>query len=300
MTTAPSVVRPRRVRRGRAGLSARTGGVSVYVWPALILIVGIFLYPLALLIWRSFSEPTLGLQTYTAVLGDDVTLTILLRTLRMSVTVTAVTLLLGYPYAYVMTLVGSRARAIMLGLVLLPFWTSLMARTFAWVVLLQEGGPLSQLLHALHVETTELKGTAAGVTIGMAQVLLPFMVLPLYSTMKGIDRNLVAAAQSMGARSATAFRLVYFPLSLPGVVAGMTLVLVLALGFYITPVLLGSPQQAMISQLIAQKVNPLLDFPAAGALSLILLALALGLLAAVSRVVSASAALGVGDDKEGR
>lgn len=295
MTTVTSVGRRRADRRRPLGRV----GPGAYVWPALILVVGAFLYPLALLVWRSFSEPTLGLQTYASVLGDPVTLTILLRTLRMSLTVTVVTLLLGYPYAYVMTLVGPRARAIMLALVLLPFWTSLMARTFAWVVLLQEGGPLSQVMHALHLDTTQLKGTTAGVTIGMAQVLLPFMVLPLYTGMKGIDRNLVAAAENMGARPTTAFRLVYLPLSLPGVVAGMTLVLVLALGFYITPVLLGSPQQAMISQLIAQKVNPLLDFPAAGALSLILLAVALGLLAAVSRVVSASTALGVGDE-EGR
>ena len=159
-------------------------------------------------------------------------------------------------------------------------------------MLLQEGGPLSQVMHALHLGTTQLKGTTAGVTIGMAQVLLPFMVLPLYTGMKGIDRNLVAAAGSMGATPTTAFRLVYLPLSMPGIVA--------ALGFYVTPVLLGSPQQAMISQLIAQKVNPLLDFPAAGALSLILLAVALGLLAAVSRVVSASTALGMGGDEEGQ
>ncbi|MGY2154734.1 ABC transporter permease [Nocardia gipuzkoensis] len=258
-----------------------------------------FLYPVARLVWLGFSEPSFGLQTYAAVLSDPVTLTILLRTLRMSAIVTAVTLVLGYPYAYVMTLVGPRARAVLLALVLLPFWTSLMARTFAWVVLLQERGPVSHILQFLHLGTAQLKGTAAGVTIGMAQVLLPFMVLPLYSTMKGIDRRLIFAAQSMGARPASAFRLVYLPLSLPGVVAGVTLVLVLALGFYITPLLLGSPQQAMISQLIALEVNNL-DFRSAGALSFILLAVTLAVLGGVARLVRPSAALGVGDRTDTR
>lgn len=293
MTTDSPVAGRRWARRGRTGLGALS-------WPALLIVAGAFLYPVALLLWRSLSEPRFGLHTYTEILGDSVTWTVMGRTLYMSAIVTAVTLLLGYPYAYVMTLAGPRARTVLLALVLLPFWTSLMARTFAWVVLLQEGGPVSQVLHALRFGTTQLKGTTAGVTIGMAQVLLPFMVLPLYSTMKGIDRSLVSAAQSMGARPATAFRLVYLPLSLPGVMAGVTLVTVLALGFYVTPVLLGSPQQAMISQLIALKVSPLLDFPAAGALSFILLVVALGLLGAMSRVVPTPAALGMSDGKETR
>lgn len=291
MTTAPSVARPRQSRRGRAGL-------ATLIWPALIVVAGVFLYPVALLVWRSVSEPTFGLTIYEAVLGDSVTWTIMGRTLFMAVVVTGVTLLLGYPYAYVMTLVGPRALTVLTALVLLPFWTSLMARTFAWVVLLQKGGPVGWALAELglvDIDEFQLTKTAVGVTIGMAQVLLPFMVLPLYSAFKGIDRSLITAAQSMGARPVTAFALVYLPLSLSGVVAGVTLVLVLALGFYITPVLLGSPQEMMISQLIAQKVNPLLDFPTAGALSFILLAVALGLLAAVSRISAPSATLGLTD-----
>lgn len=216
----------------------------------------------------------------------------------MSVIVTVVTLVLAYPYAYAMTKVGPRSRAVLMALVLMPFWTSLMARTFAWLVLLQDTGVVNSILGAVGIGPLALIRNTAGVTLGMTQVLLPFMVLPLYSTMSKIDSRLMTAAVSLGAPARVAFRRVYLPLSMPGVVAGLTLVFIMSIGFYITPQILGSPQQAMISQLIATKIDRLLDFGSAGALSAVLIIITLLLLALMSRVVKPSQALGTAGEDE--
>ncbi|MEP6854606.1 MAG: ABC transporter permease [Pedococcus sp.] len=272
----------RRVVRGPAG----------FVLPALALLLVVLVWPLLQLLYRSFMTPSFSLEKYQNLLTDGVSVTILTRTIVMSVIVTVVTLLLAYPYAYAMTKVSSRTRAVLMALVLLPFWTSLMARTFAWLVLLQDTGVVNSLLGAIGVGPLSLIRNSTGVTIGMTQVLLPFMVLPLYSTMSKIDVRLMTAAVSLGAPVRVAFRRIYLPLSMPGVVAGTTLVFILSLGFYITPQILGSPQQAMISQLIATKIDRLLDFGSAGALSAVLIVITLILLALMSRVVKPSQALG--------
>lgn len=272
----------RRVVRGPAG----------FVLPALALLLVVMVWPLLQLLYRSVMTPSFSLEKYQNLLTDGVSVTILTRTIVMSVIVTVVTLLLAYPYAYAMTKVSSRTRAVLMALVLLPFWTSLMARTFAWLVLLQDTGVVNALLSAVGVGPLSLIRNTTGVTIGMTQVLLPFMVLPLYSTMSKIDVRLMTAAISLGAPTRVAFRRIYLPLSMPGVVAGTTLVFIMSLGFYITPQILGSPRQAMISQLIATKIDRLLDFGAAGALSAVLIAITLILLALMSRVVKPSEALG--------
>lgn len=231
-------------------------------------------------------------STYQDVLSQSTTVKVLTRTLTMAVIVTAVTLAFGYPYAYLMTRVGPTWRGILVALVLLPFWTSLMARTFAWYVLLQDNGQINQLLGLIGIGPLQLVRTTTGVTIAMSQVLLPFMVLPLYSTMSRIDPRLTDAAISLGARPSTAFRRVFLPLSKPGIAAGTTLTFVLALGFFITPKVLGSPRESMISQLIDLQVSKLTNFGAAGALSLILLVVTGVLLFVMSRTVKVSDALG--------
>jgi len=244
-----------------------------------------FVYPVLSLSVDSFLKPTPGVEHYRDLVSSSTTVTILWRTVKVALAVTVVTLVLAYPYAYLMTLVGNRARLLLMVLVLLPFWTGLMARTFAWVVLLQPGGLVSRLTGALGVGESGLLGTQAGVTIAMTQVLLPFMVLPLYSTMASIDRRLLAAAQSMGASRWTAFRTVFWPLSLPGVSAASALVFILSIGFWVTPRLVGSPQQSLVGQLIATKVEKLLDFESAGALSVIVLVITAVLLLSVQGAV---------------
>jgi putative spermidine/putrescine transport system permease protein len=280
-----SVVRAATGRSGRAALTA----------PAAVIVLAAFVLPMVAIIWLSVSTPHLGLATYRDLLAEDVTVRVLLRTPRMAAIVTAVTLVLGYPYAYAMTVASPRTRGVLIALVLMPFWTSLMARTFAWVVLLSDNGLINQILQGIGLGPVALLRTSTGVTIGMSQVLLPFMVLPLYSHLRTIDLTLMSAAQGMGARPSVAFRRVYLPLSLPGVVSGATLTYILALGFYITPRLLGSPRDAMISQLLALKVERLLAFDQAGALGAILIVVTLLLLAVTSRVVKPAAALGLTD-----
>ncbi len=266
----------------RLGRLVRTyTGVS----PALLVVGLAFLYPTALLVYLSFTDPVPGLGNYSAIFSDSLAMTVIGRTVRMAATVTVVTLFLSYAYAYVMTAVGARMRAVMLVLVLMPFWTSLMARTFAWVVLLQERGPVDNILSATPIGSVELLGTPTGVTIAMTQVMMPFFVLPLYASLQGIDRRLIDAALGMGARPVVAFFKVYLPLSLPGILAGSAMVFTLSLGFYVTPELIGSPRESMVARLMSSKVDPLLQFGAAGALAVVVLLITVALLAIIAALL---------------
>jgi putative spermidine/putrescine transport system permease protein len=276
---APAATVPAAARRRPRGRP-----LLLLALPAVVVLAVFFVVPAARLAWLSVSEPALGFGNYAAMASDGVVVTVVLRTLGMAAVVTVLCVLCAYPYAYLMTIVGPRWRAVLTALVLLPFWTSLMARTFAWVVLLQDTGLVNGLLAAVGLGPTRLLGTTAGVSVAMAQVMLPFMVLPVYTAMRGIDRRLVDAAMGLGATPLTAFLRVYLPLSLRGVAAGATLVMVLSLGFYVTPSLVGSPQQSMLAQLISVQVNQLVDFGAAGALAVTLLVVTLVLVAGVQRL----------------
>ncbi len=275
-TQAPAVPRAGREKRRTSWL----------LLPAAAVVLVFFFYPLAVILWRSFTEPSFGVGNYLAVLGDEVQIRVLLRTLRTALIITVATLVIAYPYAYAMTLVGRRARSVLTLLVLMPFWTSLMARNFAWYVLEQRGGVIDRMLSAIGIDGVVLLGSVAGVTVAMVQVMLPFMVLPLQSSMLSIDRSLLHAAGSLGARRPVAFLRVYVPLSMPGVLAGVSVVFIMSLGFYITPALLGTPQQALVAQVIGTQVNDLLDFAGAGALGTILLVVTLVVLAVLSRVAA--------------
>ena len=197
-----------------------------------------------------------------------------LRTFWMSAVITILTVLLGYPLAYWMNSLPTRKANIAMIAVLLPFWTSLLVRTTAWIVLLQSHGVINDFLiwvgvvnpaHRLHLIYNQL-----GTTIAMTQVLLPFMVLPLYSVMKGIQGTYFRAALSLGATPSQAFWKVYFPLSLPGVGAGAPLVFILAIGYYITPDLVGGQSGQFISSMIAYNVQQSLNWGLAAALGTIL------------------------------
>ncbi|MFD9891488.1 ABC transporter permease [Amycolatopsis sp. NPDC059027] len=268
------------------GRATRRVAASWLLFPAAAVLLVFFCYPLAVILWRSFSEPGFGVANYLAVLGDKVQIRVVLRTLRTALIITAATLVIAYPYAYAMSRVGRRARGLLTLLVLMPFWTSVMARNFAWYVLEQRGGVIEKLFGAVGIHGVSLLGSVAGVTVAMVQVMLPFMVLPLQNTMLGIDRSLLHAARSLGARGPVAFLRVYLPLSMPGVLAGVSVVFIMSLGFYLTPALLGTPQQALAAQVIGTRVNDLLDFAGAGALGAILLVLTLIVLAVISRIAA--------------
>jgi len=261
--------------------------------PALGLLAAILLVPLGQSLVRSFGSPDLTLDHYASLFTDGVTLTVLGRTAQTAVIVSVVTFLLGYPYAYLMTRVGPRMRGVLLTIVLIPFWTSVMARNFAWIILLQRGGPVQSVFEFFGATNVVFYGSAVGVTVAMCQVLLPFMVLPLYSSLGSIDRKLLLAARGLGSSPLVAFWKIYWPLSRGGVVSGLILVFTLSLGFYVTPALLGSPQQSLIAQLLAQRTTQLLDFAGAGALGILVLVVTLVLVAWANRVGGSISAIGV-------
>ncbi|TAJ47839.1 MAG: ABC transporter permease [Herbiconiux sp.] len=280
MTTTP---RPRRAPRPS----------WLLLVPALALLAGILLVPLGQSLLRSIGAPEFTLEHYASLFTDGVTLTVLGRTAMTAVIVTAVAFLLGYPYAYLMTRVGPRLRGVLLVIVLIPFWTSVMARNYAWIVLLQRGGPVQSVFEFFGAGDIVFQGSVVGVTIAMSQVLLPFMVLPLFSSLGGIDRKLLLAARGLGSSPLMAFWKIYWPLSRGGVVSGLILVFTLSLGFYVTPALLGSPQQSLIAQLLAQRTTQLLDFAGAGALGILVLVITLVLVAWANRFGGTISAIGV-------
>lgn len=260
--------------------------------PALALLGAVLLLPLVQSAFRSFGAPDVTLQHYRTIFTDGVSLRVLGRTAWTACLVTVIAFVLGYPYAYVMTRVGPRVRAVLLVIVLVPFWTSVMARNFAWIVILQRGGPVDSFFSFFGLDVV-LYGSVGGVTVAMSQVLLPFMVLPLFSALGGIDRRLLLAARGLGSSPIAAFWRVYWPLSRGGVVSGITLVFTLSLGFYVTPALLGSPQESLVAQLLGQRTTQLLDFAGASALGMLVLVVTLALVAWANRVGGTISALGI-------
>jgi putative spermidine/putrescine transport system permease protein len=212
---------------------------------------------------------------------------VLWRTLWISTVVTLACLLLGYPLAYRLATLPEGTANLLMILVLLPFWTSLLVRTASWIVLLQREGPLNQLLQwlGLITEPLALVFNRSGVYIAMTHVLLPFMVLPLYSVMRGIPPSFVRAALSLGAKPSTAFLKVYLPLSMPGVAAGCLLVFILAIGYYITPALVGGAADQMISYFVAFFTLETVNWGMAAALGSVLLVATIVLYLVYARLV---------------
>ena len=212
-----------------------------------------------------------------------------LRTLEISLIVTLATLLLGYPIAYLMASLPLRTSNLLLILVLLPFWTSLLVRTTAWIAMLQGEGVMNDLFvifgFAEDDERFSLIYNKTGVLIAMTHILLPFMVLPIYSVMKTISPSYVRAAKSLGATNSKAFWRVYMPMTIPGIGAGGLLVFILAIGYYITPALVGGQDGQMISNFIDFHMRKSLNWNLAAAMGLILLMIILFLFWVYDRVV---------------
>jgi len=272
------------------GLSARRFvRRDPWLWLTLpiLLFLGVsFLLPLYEVVERSVADPRLGLDNFTEAFGSTQFRRVLVTTLLMAGTVTAVCALLAYPYAYMMVHSSGRVAALMLVAVLLPFWSSVLVRSYSWTVILQDTGIVNSLLRDVGLidEPLPLVRSFTGATIGMVHVLLPYMLLPIYAAMRRVDQDLVKAASNLGAPPFHAFRHVFLPLSLPGVYAGCLLVFVITLGFYITPALLGNPRQMMLSQLVAQEIR-LQNWGLGSAMALMLLVVTLVLLVVAARFV---------------
>lgn len=267
--------------------------------PALLFLAVYFGVPLVQIAAQSVAvgEDDFGLQTYVEFLTDPIGLQVLIRTLVTAIAITLICIVLGYPYAYLMTVVGPRARTVMMIAVLVPFWSSVMVRTFAWLILLGDSGPINSFLVAFGLGPLPLVRNLTGAVIGMVHIMLPFMVLPMYATMRAIDRRLLVAGQMLGARPASAFARIYLPLSLPGVYAGAVVVLMLSLGFFVTPAVLGSPKETLLSQLIVSRALQVLDLRLAGTMAVVLLLAALVVLAIFSKLVKPDAAYRAGVER---
>ncbi|MCV6574734.1 MAG: ABC transporter permease [Cohaesibacter sp.] len=220
---------------------------------------------------------------------------ILIRTMEISLGVTLICVILGYPVAWVLAHASDTVRNILLIGVLFPFWTSLLVRTAAWIIVLQKEGPINSMLQSLHIidEPLQLVFNRFGVYVALTHILLPFLVLPLYSVMKAIPNDYMRAAKSLGAKPWVAFIRVYLPQSLPGLSAGAILVFILSIGYYITPALVGGPKDQMISYFIAFYTNNTINWGLASALAFILLVVTLVFYALYQRVTGGKAGMGV-------
>jgi putative spermidine/putrescine transport system permease protein len=276
----------RRPRLSLAGL--RLDRWALLAVPAILFLVVFFLVPLVTMGVRSVTDPPgAGLTNYETFFAQQAYVRILINTFWIALLATVTCLLIGYPFAYLMTIAPGRIAGLLLIAVLLPFWSSLLVRTFAWQVILRDTGIINRFLLDLGLikEPLALIRTTLGVLIGMSHILLPFMVLPLYAVMRRIDPEFGRAAANLGATPTTAFFRVFLPLSLPGIVAGCLLVFILALGFYITPALLGGLRDQMISQLIVQQIQQRLDWGFGTAMSVLLVGITLVILLVMSRAV---------------
>ena len=221
--------------------------------------------------------------------GEQIYLYLLWRTLLLSVVITCACIMLGYPVAFLLASLPLRTSNVLMILVLLPFWTSLLVRTSAWIVLLQQQGVINDFLVAVGIldnqNRLELMYNQAGTIIAMTHILLPFMILPLFSVMKTVPPSYVRAAKSLGASDWTAFWRVYFPNTVPGIGAGAVLVFILSIGYYITPELVGGTSGIFISNRIAYHISSSLNWGLAAALGVVLLILILVLYWLYDRIV---------------
>lgn len=262
------------------------------------LVLGLLLFiPVGWLFWLSlYGEDGFGLANYTRMVVEPAYRSIFLTTFELSVLVTALAVLLGYPLSYMIAMLPPRAAAICLSLVLIPFWTALLVRTYAWLVILQRRGVVNAILLRWGVidEPLLLVHNFTGTTIGMLHIMIPFLVLPLYANMRAIDRDYVRAAASLGASPTAAFWRVYLPLSVPGLAAGTVMVFVICLGFYVTPQFLGGGRVTTISMKIQQNIATYFDWGAASSLGVVLFVVTLAIFWGFSRLFPLRRLTGIG------
>jgi ABC-type spermidine/putrescine transport system permease subunit I len=265
-------------------LTSRRAVPLLLVAPLLIYMLVFYALPVISMLLRSVNEPTWTLANYAALADDPVFLKTFSITLNTAFIVTLATLVLGYPVA--LGLVRARTMApLILIVILLPFWTSVLVRSYAWMVLLGRHGLINEALLAAGIidRPVRLLNTPLATQIAMTHILLPYMILPIANALRQIDPSLVRAASGLGATPWRTFRQVILPLSMPGVAAGVLLVFVLSLGFYITPAMVGGPRDVTLSMLIAQSVDQL-NWAYAATLAAVLLATALALIAGAQRL----------------
>jgi putative spermidine/putrescine transport system permease protein/spermidine/putrescine transport system permease protein len=250
--------------------------------PALLLVLVILVIPVGWLFYVSFigADGQFSLENYQRMVARKSYARIFQTTFEVSVLTTGICILIGYPLAYFLSQLPNRIANICLITVLLPFWTSLLVRTYAWLVLLQKKGLVNEwaIEMGLWDEPLKIVHNMTGTLIGMVHIMLPFLVLPLYGSMKALDRDYLKAAANLGASPMRSFWTVFFPLSAPGLFAGSLIVFVLCLGFFVTPAVLGGGKVIMVSMKIASNIELFVNWGAASALGVVLLVLTMAIL----------------------
>ena len=256
--------------------------------PAVLGILIIVFLPIFWLSSLSFydAKGALSTENYARIFESALYKRTFVVTSQISITVTVICVLLGYPLCYWLTKMKDRTASILMIFVLVPFWTSILVRTYAWLVLLQRKGIINSSLVSLGIidEPIQLAHNLTGSIIGMVHIMLPFLILPLYATMRVIDTDLVRAALGLGSTPRKAFWHVFFPMSLPGLFAGIVLVFILSLGFFVTPALLGGGRVQMLAQRIESTITIYSNWGAASALGVVLLLLAFVMIWLMNRV----------------
>jgi len=267
-------------------LGNRLGAIALLA-PAMLIALFAFLVPLARLVGLSFSAKAGPFVAYAQLLGDDVYARVFANTFVIAVVVTVAALVIAFPIAFALTRLPRAWRALVFACVLLPLWISVLVRTFSWMLLLERNGPINRFIVAtgLSDQPLSILFNHTAVLIGMVHVLLPYAVLPIYAALVRIDPALLRASEGLGASPATTFRRVLFPLSLTGVATAATFTFLLALGFFVTPALLGGAGSITLSMLIDGFVSDRLDWPLAAAASVLLLVAALAVVAVASHKI---------------
>lgn len=255
--------------------------------PALLLVLVILVIPVGWLFYVSFvgADGNFSLENYERMVSRKSYLRIFVTTFQVSILTTALCIVIGYPLAYFISQLPTRWANLCLVTVLLPFWTSLLVRTYAWLVLLQKQGLVNQwaIAFGLWDEPLKFVHNMTGTLIGMVHIMLPFLILPVYGAMRAIDKDYLKAASNLGASPRRAFWTVFFPLSTPGLFAGSLMVFVLCLGFFVTPAVLGGGRVIMVSMKIVSNIELFVNWGAASALGVVLLVMTVIILWIASR-----------------
>ena len=258
--------------------------------PYLLMVTALIVIPVGWLFYLSFigRDGSLSFENYERMMKSKAYIRIFLTTFKISILTTIICAAIGYPLAYFMSQLSRKwANICMIG-VLIPFWTSLLVRTYAWLVLLQKKGLLNNMAIEMGLisEPIKIVHNTTGTLIGMVHIMLPFLILPLYANMRAIDKDALKAASSLGATPTRAFWTVFFPLSLPGLLAGLLIVFVLCLGFYVTPAILGGGRVIMAAMKISSNIELYFSWGAASALGVVLLVVTGIILFVASKLVS--------------
>jgi len=258
------------------GENKTLGGNLFLVLPALFFLLFLYIYPLTKMILISLLDPDFTLRHYQQFISSSIYVKVFFITIKIGFFSTVICLVLGYPVAFLLASVSPKTRGIMIVFVVIPFWISLLIRNYAWMIILGRNGIVNSLLLKIGLISAPLKlmYNSFGMYVGMVHILLPYMIFPLFAVMSGIDWDLIRAARSLGANTFQTFLRIYLPLSMKGVSTGCLIVFIISIGFFITPALLGGLKDIMISNLIENQINNLLNWGFGSALAFILLIVA--------------------------